>query len=85
MLREVVVSLAAVTWWTLGRIRFPLAILVGWWAAIGLGLSEPWPHPLLIPGYLAWGFGAWASIVWLWAARVVGRAWLKQHFKESGI
>lgn len=85
MVRELLVCLAAVTWWTLMRMRFLLAILVGWWATIGLGLAEPWPHPLLIPDYLAWGLGGWASIVWLWAARVVSRAWLKRHFEGSAI
>ena len=78
MLKEVVVSLAAATWWTLMRMRFLLTVLVGWWAAIGLGLAEGSPRPLLIPGYLAWALAGWASLVWLWAARVVARAWLRR-------
>lgn len=80
MVRELLVCLAAVTCWTLVRMRFLMAILVGWWAVIGLGLAEGSPGPLLVPSYLVWGLAGWAGGVWLWSAKVLFRGWVRTRW-----
>ena len=72
--REAAIVLAAVTWWTVVRMRTALGMLVVWWAAVGLGLVEGSRGLLLIPKPLAWGLVGASGAVWLWGAMAVRRA-----------